>query len=1237
MPWSLALTRLALRLRLPFSKYLSTSIAVTGSAAHTAVAGTDLFPAPLPHRVHGPPRPTPGARIGPARPRSRRQGSLKEAHRRLENLLVVALNYVHDDFSSRVPVKALRRHPNPEQVNLYARLEVLARSWLAEGGSDPRPLGKNSESMYELAGELDALAAGLHGELNPTAGLRPADPALRARGLPLGVRAPSTVVSTSALAADRLKYPADLQSFDLSPHLRPDLRMALLEPASIQRREIDPRLYPWSKVSAKSWKEVSKLLAMWLPAGKLFLTGGRADPFRTSMPFNGAKSAGLDRQLLDQRGINGAEQDVCDGPSALLPAGFQYCDVLLGARQIFLTSAYDLAQCYDTVAVSPQRARRNRVGPARPLSDFAAFEAAPADFARRSPAASGRRPVTGTLAASGSCWVPASGSAGDGFGGKALRRVLVGRLPAADVECRDTLLPSISKGRAARGDALHEVGRPADAPSFLFPPPLPPKAPEVAYGAFAGLAQGDSWAVDIAQGGHMAIVQGTGFLRPDASLRGRHPCPDKDITGMMCIDDVAAHQRFPQAMGAPGARRPTPAADALATARAAVIKAGATEATAKRREDLEDTTVIGAELLGRAGLVGAPRARRRALACVTFRAIRARVLSWRLLQLFVSSWTTAFMYRRPLMAVFDQVYKIAAEDRDELLEAPRAVFDELLVALVLAPLAATNMRAYVPPRLWCTDASPWRGASCSAPVPAPLARGLWRHGERKAKYSKLDPAPRALLRRVGALPARSEEHDFPEDRFSGYAPTAPREIAFVYDVVLVCDGAGRLATACARRSLVVGPVFDLSLSPWYDLLCSGFLEFILFLVLERRLSFACLAPPCTTCTTVRQPALRSAACIHGFNPSDPQTEVGNILSLRSVAVLDRLRLARLGGLLEFPRRSMLVHFPSVRALKRHPGVVHSWTATCGHTHPPGGPAREDPPILKELGFLLVRAGPHFLARRRSCPGGHVHKDLGSGPDRSKATRESSIYAPEVCSMLAEVILMTVRDIRLEHAVQQTFSAGCERAGVNDLLLRLPWTVDWIQDWPRPGHINLLESAACRSWEETFDGRRDVRPVAVLDSRVTLCSSSKGRSPAAALRGTLRRRCAQLVGRGVYPSYVFGPTRLNTADPPTRFKDLEPPIGELPSWAMGSDDVVDFVCGLPPSNAPLTNWARIVLHLVDAGALLDPGGRRSTAFLVPGWGGAAFEELHTDAADPLSAGALLAPTAGRRRWLTRLQA
>ena len=71
-----------------------------------------------------------------------------------------------------------------------------------------------------------------------------------------------------------------------------------------------------------------------------------------------------------------------------------------------------------------------------------------------------------------------------------------------------------------------------------------------------------------------------------------------------------------------------------------VTAAGATESRAKRRLDLEYITVLGAELLGRRGYVGAPRARRRALQEVTLGAVDHGIPLRRLVQVLSLSWTT---------------------------------------------------------------------------------------------------------------------------------------------------------------------------------------------------------------------------------------------------------------------------------------------------------------------------------------------------------------------------------------------------------------------------------------------------------------------------------------------------------------------------------------------------------------------------------------------------------------------
>ena len=93
------------------------------------------------------------------------------------------------------------------------------------------------------------------------------------------------------------------------------------------------------------------------------------------------------------------------------------------------------------------------------------------------------------------------------------------------------------------------------------------------------------------------------------------------------------------------------------------------------------------------------------------------------------------------MAVFDAVYGVSAPDRDELMHPPSAVFNELVVASVLAPRAASNMRAASLPGLWCLDASPPKGAICHAPLPPAAGRALWRHGERKWSIGAWRRAP----------------------------------------------------------------------------------------------------------------------------------------------------------------------------------------------------------------------------------------------------------------------------------------------------------------------------------------------------------------------------------------------------------------------------------------------------------------------------------------------------------------
>ena len=81
-------------------------------------------------------------------------------------------------------------------------------------------------------------------------------------------------------------------------------------------------------------------------------------------------------------------------------------------------------------------------------------------------------------------------------------------------------------------------------------------------------------------------------------------------------------------------------------------------------------------------------------------------------------------------------------------------------------------------------------------------------------------------------------------------------------------------------------------------------------------------------------------------------------------------------------------------------------------------------------------------------------------------KESAVYAQEVAEFLAQVVWLTVRDIRADLAQKWESKGGCERPAVNELLLSLKWSVDDVFSWDHSRHINLLEAQVCRRWEES---------------------------------------------------------------------------------------------------------------------------------------------------------------------------
>lgn len=129
------------------------------------------------------------------------------------------------------------------------------------------------------------------------------------------------------------------------------------------------------------------------------------------------------------------------------------------------------------------------------------------------------------------------------------------------------------------------------------------------------------------------------------------------------------------------------------------------------------------------------------------------------------------------------------------------------------------------------------------------------------------------------------------------------------------------------------------------------------------------------------------------------------------------------------------------------------------------------------------------------------------------------------------------------------------------------------------HINLQELASVlRLATDLVELKRPLRAVALVDSVVTRGAVSKGRSSSRAIASVLKRLCSTFVAGSIYMTLPFCPTRLNTADDPTRCKPVR-----LPGPSLGYDDWSDDdlirLATLPRLRRWAANWVRLILLLL----------------------------------------------------------
>ena len=422
-------------------------------------------------------------------------------------------------------------------------------------------------------------------------------------------------------------------------------------------------------------------------------------------------------------------------------------------------------------------------------------------------------------------------------------------------------------------------------------------------------------------------------------------------------------------------------------------------------------------------------------------------------------------------------------------------------------------------------------------------------GDKKGCYTKLDNPFAAALRSRGLEDDPSEPLALPQ-------PTSGLDFSF--DFVEICGGSGVVSEHAARLGLIVCTPIELSDSPHFDLENPRLIEWICVMLQKGRFRSVMLEPPCTTFSAAAHPCVRSYRQPAGFNRLDAKTLLGNMLAFRCFIIVLCAYYADRPNLLEQPFLSKMAWL-SIWAFLRSLGFSVSVVDSCafGSIH------------KKPFRLLSWRLDSFFLTRR--CCGGHRHVRI-----EGAYTKPSSVYVPNLAEHFALAFARALDKIRLEESVGPTIG-GIESVFLNDLLMTGHWSCELAWFWKHSSHINLLESNSYVTLLKLLAARGlSGRFTCLLDSRVAKGCHAKGRSSALALGPSLKGAASISIAAGLYGSFGFSPTRLNTADDPTREKEVRPSselsIAEfLPVEALQQIHSYQF-------SRPVAGWIRLFVLL-----------------------------------------------------------
>ena len=700
---------------------------------------------------------------------------------------------------------------------------------------------------------------------------------------------------------------------------------------------------------------------------------------------------------------------------------------------------------------------------------------------------------------------------------------------------------------------------------------------------YLGLPMGDLNAADFAAEAHTRVLREGGSYPAGRALVNGAPIPRTNAVEALVIDD-----HIGISIDEPGQQVQAKIwHDSFEAGARAYARVGLRAADRKSRRGVDGGVVLGAEFVAGSTFLGAERTRRRRLAEASLIIADRGRCSRHILRRVLGTWTHVMMYRRPFMCLFSSIFQFVGQPTDSdhvVVRLPHSVCRELKLSAVLAPVMVSNLAAAFTDRLVCSDASPFGEGAASAQVPVPVVRELWRHRERRGAYTRVFTHWAAQLRLAGLKEEAMEHQELEQqgleaDRF-GSSPSPERILIETFDYLeICCGGRSPLVEAIKSKGLRTGPRIDLAAHSFWDISRPRVYEWLMFLAERRRVVHWHSGVPCVDFSVARHPVIRTHSAPWGFDPTDPARASANfMLSLVCVLIMILIRVGYGSFTHEHPASAHSWAIKFWDWFQRHPRAEIGRFCACRY----GAPFKKD--------TRLARLRAEFLRpldRMCQCVGPHAMQLTGG------ETKKAAKYLPAFCTAYAAAtaahVLAQPESPAMEEAraLAEGTPARYEKLWVNDLLREVHWVACSSRLVGGDAHINVRETRAAIKHALQQAGRqRSVRVLEVLDSRVSIGALAKGRSASRLLNDELRAALPEVTARDLYLGFIFGPSRLNPGDAPSRMLPLPRSDGRgLPSWARsilkGEFRAFDDLSRLPDQSRASAGWACLVVRLTES--------------------------------------------------------